>query len=66
LIQPTFIHTYPIEVSPLTKKTADPRLLIVLSSSLRREFGNAYSELNNPFDQKERFEGSACAGKRRR
>lgn len=56
LIQPTFIHTYPIEVSPLTKKTADPRFVdrfeIFIGGT---EFANAYSELNNPFDQKERF-----------
>jgi lysyl-tRNA synthetase, class II len=65
LIQPTFIHTYPIEVSPLTKKTADPRFVdrfeLFISGC---EFGNAYSELNNPFDQKERFEAQLAARQR--
>ncbi len=56
LIQPTFIHTYPIELSPLTKKTADPRFVDRFELFIGgTEFGNAYSELNNPFDQKERF-----------
>ena len=56
LIQPTFIHTYPIEVSPLTKKTEDPRFVDRFEFFMGGfEFGNAYSELNNPFDQKERF-----------
>ena len=57
LIQPTFITMYPVEVSPLTKKSpADPRLterfeFFICSS----EMGNAYSELNDPIDQRERF-----------
>lgn len=56
LIQPTFIHTYPIEVSPLTKKTSDPRFVDRFELFIGgTEFANAYSELNNPFDQKERF-----------
>lgn len=56
LIQPTFVHTYPIEVSPLTKKTEDPRFVDRFELFIcGTEFGNAYSELNNPFDQKERF-----------
>ena len=57
LIQPTFIHTYPIEVSPLTKKSADPRFVERFEFFINgSEFGNAYSELNDPFDQKERFQ----------
>ncbi len=65
LIQPTFIHTYPIEVSPLTKKTADPRFVDRFELFIcGTEFGNAYSELNNPFDQKERFEAELAARKR--
>ena len=57
LIQPTFIHRYPIEVSPLTKKSDDPRFVERFEFFLNGfEFGNAYSELNNPFDQLERFQ----------
>ena len=58
LIQPTFITMYPVEVSPLTKRSPeDPRLaerfeFFICSS----EMGNAYSELNDPIDQRERFE----------
>ena len=62
LVQPTFIHTYPIEVSPLTKKTADPRFVDRFELFIGgTEFGNAYSELNNPFDQKERFDAQLAA-----
>ncbi len=65
LIQPTFIHTYPIEVSPLTKKTADPRFVDRFELFIGgTEFCNAYSELNDPFDQKERFEAELAARKR--
>ena len=62
LIQPTFIHTYPIEVSPLTKKSEDPRFVERFELFIcGTEFGNAYSELNNPFDQKERFMAQMAA-----
>ncbi|MCQ2799334.1 MAG: lysine--tRNA ligase [Bacilli bacterium] len=65
LIQPTFIHTYPIEVSPLTKKTADPRFVDRFELFIAgTEFGNAYSELNNPFDQEERFKAQLAARER--
>ena len=57
LIQPTFIYRYPIEVSPLTKKSDDPRFVERFEFFINGfEFGNAYSELNNPFDQLERFQ----------
>ncbi len=65
LIQPTFIHTYPIEVSPLTKKSKDPRFVERFELFIGGvEFGNAYSELNNPFDQKSRFEAQLAARNR--
>lgn len=57
LIQPTFVYRYPIEVSPLTKKSDDPRFVERFEFFINGfEFGNAYSELNNPFDQLERFQ----------
>ena len=57
LVQPTFITMYPVEVSPLTKKSpADPRLTERFEFFINRsEMGNAYSELNDPIDQRERF-----------
>ena len=57
LIQPTFITMHPVDVSPLAKRSPkDPRLterfeLFICSS----EMGNAFSELNDPIDQKQRF-----------
>ena len=56
LIQPTFVYGHPIEISPLTKKGKDPRFTERFELYINAtEYANAYSELNDPIDQKERF-----------
>ena len=58
LVQPTFITMHPVDVSPLAKRsTKDPRLTERFELFIcRSEMGNAFSELNDPIDQKARFQ----------
>jgi len=58
LIQPTFITMHPVDVSPLAKRSPqDPRLTERFELFIcRSEMGNAFSELNDPIDQEERFQ----------
>ncbi len=65
LVDPTFIYGHPVEISPLAKKNADdPRFtdrfeLYIVQS----EFANAFSELNDPIDQRQRFEAQVAERK---
>jgi lysyl-tRNA synthetase, class II len=66
LVQPTFITDFPVELSPLAKKKADdPRLVDRFELFIgQRELANAYSELNDPIDQRERFVQQAAERER--
>ena len=57
MVQPTFITMHPVDVSPLAKRSpSDPRLTERFELFIcRSEMGNAFSELNDPIDQKQRF-----------
>ena len=65
LIQPTFIYMYPVEGSPLAKRSPDHPVLWKRFEYFINgtEFGNAFSELNDPIDQKKRFEDQVAERK---
>ena len=66
LLQPTFLIDYPIELSPLAKrKPGAPHLVERFEVFIcGREVGNAYTELNDPIDQRQRFIEQAQPGQR--
>ena len=65
LIQPVFITDYPVELSPLSKKKEDDPSLVERFELFigKKEIANAYTELNDPIEQKQRFEEQVAEGK---
>lgn len=63
IVQPTFVTDYPIELKPLAKKAKDPRYTESAQLIIKGfELSNSFSELNDPVDQRERFEEQARLG----
>ncbi len=65
IVEPTFVHGHPVEISPLAKKSNDPRFTERFELFIcGNEYGNAFTELNDPIDQYERFLAQVEEGKK--